>query len=117
MFLHVLVPREIDPETKQMLESAEAEEQQLRIAQDTVQMELKKFESYAQQAQETIRDLVNEYNKIALSGNFVGYIQSAIRMLEYRRVELQSMPDTDWELKTIAESIRTLEQTRGLLEK
>jgi DNA repair exonuclease SbcCD ATPase subunit len=113
----VLKPREMDPETKMKLECATSEEQQLKIAQEAAQNELGKIKSDMVQAQDTIRRLVDDYNQVSLSRNFAGHIRSAIQMLEYRRNELQSKPNTDNELKLIDESIAKFKEKLRVLEK
>jgi flagellar biosynthesis chaperone FliJ len=117
MSIHALVPREIDSKTKQDLEGAETEEQQLAVAQDAAKAELDKIAVDLEKTRTTICNLIDEFNKIALSHNFVAHIQSAIRTLETHREELRSKTNTDKERELVERSINKLKEKQRYLEK
>ncbi|KAF8648199.1 hypothetical protein AX16_006338 [Volvariella volvacea WC 439] len=113
--IHILKGREMNPETKEQLEQAKTGEQELKAAEDTIQKELKTIKEDINKAQGDIRRLVDDYNKIALSKDFAGHIQSAIAMLKLRKDELKSKPNTQSEVEMIDNSIAAFEQKLELL--
>lgn len=114
--LHVEKPRPVDPATKRKLDEATTKEQRLRAARNAVDRELNLINAEMVDAQDQICRLVNEYNEISLSRNFAGHIRSAIHMLECRKIELQSNPDTGAELRLIDESIAKFEKKLQVLQ-
>ncbi|KAF8642821.1 hypothetical protein AX16_009397 [Volvariella volvacea WC 439] len=115
--IHILEKRQMDPKTRKELEEAGREEEKLKAAKKLAQMELDTISEEINTGQGEIRRLVDEYNKVALSKNFAGHIQSAISMLELRKKELQSKQNTETDLKLIDESIAKFRQKLRVLQK
>lgn len=116
MHIHIKKPREVDPKTRRELNEARTEEQKLEAAQKASERELRAINARMIKAQDNIRRLVDEYNEVSLSRDFAGHIRSAIQMLEYRKKEMQSKPNTDAELKLIDESIGKLTMKLRVLQ-
>ncbi|KAG8691306.1 hypothetical protein FRC11_005053 [Ceratobasidium sp. 423] len=110
--------KEMSPDTKQKLEAAQTLEESLTAAKAVAQKELDAIAADMATAQETIRNLVDQYNVISLSKNFAGHIQSAISMLEYRKKDLESKPNTkpDSEVDLIEESLVKLREKLKIIQ-
>ncbi|CUA68063.1 hypothetical protein RSOLAG22IIIB_07738 [Rhizoctonia solani] len=108
--------KEISPDTKRMLEASHSEEDRLNAAKAVAKQTLDTIASDMATAQNTIRSLINRYNSISLSKNFAGHIQSAISMLEYRRKDLQSKPNTKPEVDLIDESLGKLREKLKIIK-
>ncbi|CAE6457776.1 unnamed protein product [Rhizoctonia solani] len=102
--------KEMDPETKKKLDTSYSEEDRLTAAKAVAQKQLDTITADMAAAQASIRSLIDQYNSISLSKNFAGHIQSAISMLEYRKKDLQSRPNTKPEVDLIDESLVTLKE-------
>ncbi|CUA72114.1 hypothetical protein RSOLAG22IIIB_10094 [Rhizoctonia solani] len=97
--------KEVPPEMKKLLDDSHTEESRLNAAKVVARQTLDKITSDMVTAQDTIRSLVDRYNSISLSKSFAGHIQSAIGMLEYRKKELESKPNTKPEVDLINETL------------
>ncbi|KAL5637665.1 hypothetical protein ACGC1H_002066 [Rhizoctonia solani] len=102
-------------ETREALERAESKEGDLRNAKALAQKRLDEIKSDMTKAQDDIRNLVDRYNQMSLSRNFAGHIHSAIKMLEMRRKDLQSKPNTKAEVDLVTESIGKLQEKLKLI--
>ncbi|CUA68057.1 hypothetical protein RSOLAG22IIIB_07731 [Rhizoctonia solani] len=108
--------KEISPDTKKLLDASHSEEDRLSAAKAVAKQTLDTIASDMATAQETIRSLIDQYNSISLSKNFAGHIQSAISMLEYRKKELQSNPNTKPEVDLIDESLVKLREKLKIIK-
>ncbi|EUC56754.1 hypothetical protein RSOL_194730, partial [Rhizoctonia solani AG-3 Rhs1AP] len=105
----------ITNETREALARAESKEGDLRNAKELAQKRLDGIKFEMTKAQDDIRSLVDKYNQISLSRNFAGHIHSAINMLEFRRKDLQSKPNTKAEVDLVTESILKLQEKLKLI--
>ncbi|CAE6443627.1 unnamed protein product [Rhizoctonia solani] len=107
--------KEMSQETKDALEQAESKEGSLKQAEELAKKKLEDIESEMKRAQNEIRTLVDKYNAMALSKNFAGHIQSAIKMLEFRKKELEAKPNTKQEVDMIKDAIAKFEEKLAIL--
>lgn len=107
----------MDPKTKEALEHATTNEQRLEIAREATKGELNKIKADMDKAQSEIRRLVDEYNDMSLAKNFAGHIQSAIQMLQYRKNELKSKPNSSVQIQLVEESIEKFKLKLKVLQK
>ncbi|KAG9086617.1 hypothetical protein FS749_003522 [Ceratobasidium sp. UAMH 11750] len=113
--LHVRKPREMDPGSRKKLEEIVTAEERHAAAKDLIQRNMERINDEMALTRDRIRYLVEDYHQLSLTSNFAGHIRSAIKLLELKREELGSKPDTDSELKLIDESIDTFERKLKIL--
>jgi prefoldin subunit 5 len=109
-FIRERKPTELTKETREALEVAEGKEGSLKKAEELARKRLDEIEKGMNKTQSEIRDLVDQYNSLSLSRNFAGHIQSTIKILEHRKEELQSRPNTKNEVDILDGAIKKLRE-------
>ncbi|KAG8787407.1 hypothetical protein FRC12_015595 [Ceratobasidium sp. 428] len=92
------------------LDNAKTEKQKHQATLDATRDKLEEIPEKIEHLKNTIRELVDSYDGIALSNGFVGHVRSAIHILKLRREELKGLPHTDTEVALVQESIEKFEQ-------
>ncbi|CAE6514417.1 unnamed protein product [Rhizoctonia solani] len=113
---HEKKPRPIPEETKEALRSAATSEQTAAAALIFAEQRIKTSNADIQKAQATIRGLIEGYNQLALSHDFVGHIRSAIKMLQAHKSNLETEGAAEGDIQLIDQNIEQFQCKLDLLQ-
>ncbi|KAJ3905225.1 hypothetical protein F5879DRAFT_921627 [Lentinula edodes] len=106
----------IDQEVLRRYKAAKSESDQVTILMAESQKEIKQLEENIVGFEKELTDLCEKYNKLSLSGSFIGYISSAISLLSIRQVTLVKDGSDPEAINRMAKRIERLEKKRKVLE-
>lgn len=107
----------VDEGAKRSYELAENDLLRFQLQMQRMERSLHTLDDEILAQQKRLSELCDEFQSIALSGNFAGHLASAIRMLEYRRASKKTLGDVDGEraltriIDSLEEKIRVLRDT------
>ncbi|KAJ3995803.1 hypothetical protein F5050DRAFT_1712610 [Lentinula boryana] len=105
----------IDPDVKKRYDAAKTESGKIAGLMETAQAEIEQLERDIIEFEKELTDLCEKFNKLSLSGSFIGYISSAIGLLKLREAALKK-EGTDVEaIDRMAQRIERLEKKRKVL--
>ncbi|KAF9256843.1 hypothetical protein L218DRAFT_880859 [Marasmius fiardii PR-910] len=105
-----------DKEAKKRYEKAKTEEEKIALLMQNVRKEIAVLEKDRIDLENELSDLCDRYNSLALSGSFVGYISSTIRLLKIREAVMKKERATPDALQRMADRIKRLEETKKVVE-
>ncbi|KAJ3887039.1 hypothetical protein GG344DRAFT_81129 [Lentinula edodes] len=106
----------IDQEVLRRYEAAKSESDRVTILMAESQKDIKQLEENIVGFEKELTDLCEKYNKLSLSGSFIGYISSAISLLTIRQVTLVKDGSDPEAIDRMAKRIERLEKKRKVLE-
>ncbi|KAJ4477410.1 hypothetical protein J3R30DRAFT_217471 [Lentinula aciculospora] len=106
----------IDPDVKKRYDAAKTESENIADLMKTAQTEIEQLERDIVEFEKELTDLCEKYNKLSLSGSFIGYIASAISLLKIREKTLIQDGKDPEAADRMAQRIERLEKKRKVLE-
>lgn len=105
-----------DQIAKQKFIDATSEEDRILVVKQQIDKKLKDLEASMAADEEQLSSICSEYNKLALSGSFVGYISQAILLLEMHEKKMTDEGAPADALARMAERIKSLQKRRDIVE-
>ncbi|KAF9492685.1 hypothetical protein BDN71DRAFT_1396304 [Pleurotus eryngii] len=106
----------VDEQAKRRYQQADAEEERIRIMEEYVHRKIKVLDASVAADMEELGSICEEYNKLSLSGSFVGYLSQAILLLMTHEQKMKQEGATMEALERISGHIKALERKRAILE-
>ncbi|KAJ4000672.1 hypothetical protein F5050DRAFT_1803869 [Lentinula boryana] len=106
----------VDEDAKRRYNEAKTEAERIAIVMEGVQKKVEALEQEIVSLEKELSELCDKYNQLALSGSFIGYISSAIRLLKLREETMKKEGADAESLKRMADRIERLENKRRVLE-
>ncbi|KAJ3757824.1 hypothetical protein EV361DRAFT_283003 [Lentinula raphanica] len=106
----------VDEDAKKRYNEAKTEAERLAVVMEGVEKKIAALEQEIVDLEKELSELCDKYNQLALSGSFIGYISSAIRLLKLREETMKKEGADAESLKRMAERILRLEHKRKVLE-
>lgn len=105
-----------DKIAKEKFLAASSEEDRILVMKQNIDEKLKKIETSMADDEEQLSSICSEYNKLALSGSFVGYISQAILLLQMHEKKMTEEGAPADALARMAERIKSLQKRRDVVE-
>ncbi|KIK52878.1 hypothetical protein GYMLUDRAFT_179669 [Collybiopsis luxurians FD-317 M1] len=105
-----------DVEAKKRYNAAKTEADQIKILMEKVEKEITGLEEDVASLEKELSNLCERYNHLALSGSFIGYIFSAIRLLKLREQSMKKEGAPPDALQRMADRIEKLEKKKKIIE-
>ncbi|KAF9492705.1 hypothetical protein BDN71DRAFT_1433064 [Pleurotus eryngii] len=105
-----------DKIAKEKFLAASSEEDRILVMKQNIDEKLKKLETSMADDEEQLSSICSEYNKLALSGSFVGYISQAILLLQMHEKKMTEEGAPADALARMAERIKSLQKRRDVVE-
>ncbi|KAJ3742584.1 hypothetical protein DFH05DRAFT_1527140 [Lentinula detonsa] len=106
----------VDEDAKKRYNEAKTEADRIAIVMEGVQKKVEALETEIVSLEKELSELCDKYNQLALSGSFIGYISSAIRLLKLRQETMKKEGADAESLQRMADRIGRLEHKRKVLE-
>ncbi|KAJ4483971.1 hypothetical protein J3R30DRAFT_149038 [Lentinula aciculospora] len=106
----------VDEVAEARYKNAKSEAERISISMEGVQKTIEGLEKDIVGLEKELSELCDKYNELALSGSFIGYISSAIRLLMLRQVAMTKEGADADSLGRMADRIARLEHKKKVLE-
>ncbi|KAJ3933475.1 MAG: hypothetical protein NXY57DRAFT_17494 [Lentinula lateritia] len=106
----------VDEDAKRRYDEAKTEADRIAIVMEGVEKNIIALEKEIVDLEKQLSELCEKYNQLALSGSFIGYITSAIRLLKLRQETMKKEGADAESLQRMADRIKRLEHKRHVLE-
>jgi hypothetical protein len=107
----------VDEEARQKFNAAQSETEKIAIKKEQIKQAIQTFEAELRQHEERLGQLCLQFQELALSGSFSGYLTSAIRMLDVRLAKMKSSGSDSDSIQRMEERIDSLRKQYKVVEK
>ncbi|KAJ3764868.1 hypothetical protein FB446DRAFT_761032 [Lentinula raphanica] len=106
----------VDEDAKRRHDEAKTEVDRLTIVMESVQKKIRALEQEILDSERKLNDLCLQFNQLALSGSFVGYISFAIKLLQLREEKMKKDGADEESLQRMAERIKRFVLQKQVLQ-